>query len=249
MIRIVVGTEASQYVPQKVLEYTIRKHTSEPVDIRFVTQNAADRVGGTNFGFVRFMVPSVFNFEGKAIYLDADQVVLKDIKGLWNSLPTNCDVACVQNAEGEFGGKPVGQHNQTSVMVMNCARLKDWDPKTMFAKVVPNRAELKPGEMHYRDFMMLGFMDQSRVGELDPRWNHFNMVRADSNLVHFSHVRSQPWKSPDHSLTVMWDGWLRAATSEGYLGRVELLREIYKKHIDRHFLRSVFSFGKQKAAA
>lgn len=249
MIRIVIGTEANQFTAQKVLEYSIRKHTKEPVEIRFVTQQAGMRVGGTNFGFVRFMIPSIYNFEGKAIYMDADQLVFQDVKGLWDSLPSNCDVACVQHPEGNFGDKPVGQHNQTSVMVMNCGRLRDWDPTVMFKTVVPNSSELKPGEIHYRDFMMLGFMDQSRIGALDPRWNHFNIIRDDTRLVHFSHVRSQPWKSPKHPLTPAWEGWLRETMRAGKLSRLELLREIVTGHVARHFLGSVISTGRERNAA
>jgi lipopolysaccharide biosynthesis glycosyltransferase len=247
MIRVVIGTEANQYVPQKVLEHTIRKHCAEPVDIRFATQTQ-NRVGGTNFGFVRFMVPSMFDYQGKAIYLDADQIVLANIRELWEALDDRFDLACVQRAEGVFGDKPVGQHNQTSVMVMNCARLRDWDPATLFDQVVPNRAELRPGEIHYRNFMMLGFMEPARVQALDPRWNHFNMIRDDSRLVHFSHVRSQPWKSPKHPLTKTWESWLRETIQSGHLGRLELVREIVKGHIHRQFWKDILP-GRTKAAA
>jgi len=81
MIRVVIGTEPNQYVPQKVLEYSIRTNTDADVDIRFVHQSEK-RMGGTNFGFVRFHVPEIFGFEGRAIYLDADQLVLGDIAEL-----------------------------------------------------------------------------------------------------------------------------------------------------------------------
>lgn len=45
MIQIAIGTQTNEYIGQKVLEHSIRKHTSEELDIRFVTQ-ALKRVGG-----------------------------------------------------------------------------------------------------------------------------------------------------------------------------------------------------------
>lgn len=239
-IRIVIGTEDAQYVPQQVLKYSIEKNTSHPVEIHCIQQEG-ERVGGTNFGFVRFIIPSMFNFEGKAIYVDADQLVLTDVEGLWSSLDDEHDIAVVQNAEGFFGDKVVQQCNQTSVMVLNCERLKNWDPKTLFDNVVPNRAPLEDNQIHYRDFIKLDWMDQSRLQSLDPRWNHFNIIQDDSKLVHFSHVRSQPWKKPDHPLTEMWGRWLKKAIRAGYIKRRELWREIRRGHLHKHFLRFVFT--------
>ncbi len=63
MIQIVIGIQANQYVPQRVLEYSIRKQTASSVDIRPQRQSAR-RVGGTRFGFVRFGVPHSFGYRG-----------------------------------------------------------------------------------------------------------------------------------------------------------------------------------------
>ncbi len=57
MITIVIGTDPSQYVAQRVLEYSIRKHTSAEVKI-IPGRQTQQRLGGTRFGFVRFRVPS-----------------------------------------------------------------------------------------------------------------------------------------------------------------------------------------------
>ena len=53
-IRIFIGTQANQYVPQRVLEYSIRKHTSADLDIRPTAQaGSIERRGGTKFGYLR----------------------------------------------------------------------------------------------------------------------------------------------------------------------------------------------------
>ncbi|MEC4984355.1 MAG: hypothetical protein SAJ37_04260 [Oscillatoria sp. PMC 1068.18] len=236
MIKIVIGTEKNQYLAQKVLEYSIRSHTSAEVDIRFVTQTQK-RVGGTKFGFVRFLVPSIFDYEGTAIYLDADQIVLTDIQELANSLKPESTLALVSNLEGYFGGKPVPQRKETSVMVMNCAKLKHWNPETIFNNVVPNDSSLEPGQIHYRDFMWLKWMDDREIQELEPTWNHFNILREDTKLLHFSHVASQPWKKPDHPLSKFWGQWLRKTIRAGYLKRRELWEAIAERDVHRYYLR------------
>lgn len=234
-LTVYIGTEDDQLIPQKVLEYSIRRNAKGPVEVRCVKQEM-ERVGGTNFGFVRFFVPQMNGYQGKAIYLDADQLVFTDIHELADQLDDRHTIALVNEPKGTFGDKPVGQHNQTSVMVLDCAKLRDWNPETMFGHVVPNRAELKPGQIHYRDFMMLTWFDQSKIQPIDPRWNHFNIVEPDSKLTHFSYVRHQPWKNPSHPLTEFWGKWLRDAIRAGAVGRLELLKEIRRGAIHRRFL-------------
>ncbi|MGE3771137.1 MAG: glycosyltransferase [Bdellovibrionales bacterium] len=198
-LNVYIGTEENQYLPQRVLEYSIKKQAKQPVNVRAIRMDLTKRKGGTNFGFVRFYVPQLNNYEGRAIYVDADQLVCADINELANELnDNNCSVALVNNPEGNFGDKQGAEirHNQTSVMVLDCARLKDWNPETMFDHVVPNREELKPGQIHYRDFMTLSWYDQSKIQPIDPRWNHYNINRPDTKLTHFSYVREQPWRSP-----------------------------------------------------
>jgi hypothetical protein len=236
VIRIVIGTQPNQYVPQRVLEYSIRKQTSEEVEI-LPTRQTVQRRGGTRFGFVRFCIPAMFDFQGRAIYMDADQLVLSDVRDLDESLDADHAVALVQQPEGLFAGQPVEPRNETSVMVLDCEKLKPWDPDHLFENVVPNHATLRPGQVHYKDFMRLAWLDPAVLQPLDPRWNHYNIVRDDTKLVHFSHVREQPWKRPQHPLTGFWEEWLAETIDAGFLSRRDLLREVALLHLHPHFLR------------
>ncbi len=146
MIQIGIGTQANQYIGQKVLEYTIRKHTKEAVDIRYPKQ-IAKRKGGTKFGFVRFQLPELFGFKGRAIYMDADQLVFADVRELVDTLDSDHAIGIVRNIYGTFAGKPVAERNETSVMVLDCEKLVDWKTDTIFENVVPNSAELQPGQI------------------------------------------------------------------------------------------------------
>lgn len=236
MLNIVIGTEENQYIPQQVLIYSLYKTASEELNIVMPAQEF-ERRGGTNFGFVRFLVPQVFNYIGKALYIDADQIVFEDIKNIFDELEASKSLCCVQEPDGNFGGKIVQRGNQTSVMVLNCEKLRNWDPDTIFENVVPNRAELSPGQIHYRDFMMLTWMDQEEIGELSPEWNHFNIFNKKTKLTHFSHVRSQPWKNINHDLVPLWIQWLEETIKDGYLEKGEVIEAVKKEHIDPYYLK------------
>ena len=108
-------------------------------------------------------------------------------------------------------------------MVLDCEKLRSWDPEKLFDPVVPNKATLEPGQIHYRDFMRLAWLDPSLIQEIDPRWNHYNVVCDDTKLVHFSHVREQPWKRPRHPFTPFWEGWLADTLAAGHLRRSDVL--------------------------
>jgi len=238
-LNIYIGTENNQLIPQLVLEYSILEHSGKPVKIHPIKQKHS-RIGGTNFGFARFYVPELNEFEGVAIYLDADQLVFTDIHQLASTLDVaNNSIALVNRPEGYFGKKQPGQHNQTSVMVLDCGKLTDWKTDSMFDHVVPNRAELQPGQIHYRDFMSLKWFDQNRIQAISPRWNHFNIVNDNTNLTHFSHVRSQPWKNPKHELTEFWGEWLGRAVGAGAIRKLTLFSEIFKGHVHPNFIRYI----------
>jgi lipopolysaccharide biosynthesis glycosyltransferase len=229
-VRVFIGTEPAQLLAEKVLAHSIRANAAGPVEIHSLTQDEA-RVGGTNFGFVRFKIPQLCDFRGKAIYLDADQLVLGDIGELWNCLDGEHAVALVNSAEGNFGGKAVTKANQTSVMVLDCAKLADWKTPDIFGNVVANDKTPGPGQMRYRDFMQLSWIDQALIQPLPPEWNHFNICNDRTRLVHFSHVRSQPWRKPSHALSAFWRGWLEKAVKEGSLTRAEIRGEVLKRHV------------------
>jgi hypothetical protein len=92
---------------QAVLEYSVRKHASLPVEITWMkmnrdprspwyclyedTGNGVRHLGGwisetwqTPFSPFRWTVPEACGFEGKAVYCDSDFVFLSDIANLWN---------------------------------------------------------------------------------------------------------------------------------------------------------------------
>ena len=53
----------------------------------------------TPFSFQRFLIPELCGYSGKAIYLDADMQVFRDIRELWNYDFSGCDLQTVRAAK------------------------------------------------------------------------------------------------------------------------------------------------------
>lgn len=100
MIRIFVGTPANNedLESQAVLEYSLRKYASEPIDLTWMKlsndpnsfwystggRGWNSRGWATPFSGFRWGIPAHCNFEGRAIYLDIDMIARDDIAKLWN---------------------------------------------------------------------------------------------------------------------------------------------------------------------
>src|SRR3954463_7122855 len=101
-IDVFVGADRSQLLAVAVLQHSIERHTDalvrvtplidldlpEPADLRQGSR--------TNFSFARFAIPELKNHSGRAIYMDADMLVFRDVAELW-SLPFDGAKVVVQD--------------------------------------------------------------------------------------------------------------------------------------------------------
>lgn len=101
-IKVFVGCAANHedLESQAVLEWSIRKHCSMPVDITwmklskdpdsFFYSDPAKGAGWntvqwvTPFSGFRWSIPAQCNYQGKAIYMDSDFIVMEDLAQAWN---------------------------------------------------------------------------------------------------------------------------------------------------------------------
>lgn len=112
-IRIFVGCAANNedLESQAVLDYTLHKHTKRPLAIEWMMQSrdpASFWYGwntttwATPFSGFRWGVPARCNFEGRAIYLDSDMIVMDDIGKLWDTPLRNTYVLIAKGANKRF---------------------------------------------------------------------------------------------------------------------------------------------------
>jgi hypothetical protein len=136
MIRMFVGADGTNrdLESQAVLEYSVRKFASEPVEIVWMQQAAAGpwsgwhtESGRTPFTHFRWGVPAACGYEGKAIYVDSDFFFLADIAELWHQPVPN--VILLHSPEGKL---------KTSCMVFDCEKAEGHIPSLKALKQMPD---------------------------------------------------------------------------------------------------------------
>jgi hypothetical protein len=204
--RIVIGAGRQDRVPAKVCEWSIRAQHDHAWPRRARILHTYHRRlpawsgTWTAFSLVRFWVPELFERRGRAIYLDSDMLLFADIRGLWD-LPME--------------GKVVLSHRDPSVLVIDCAKAaRHW----RVDRIVD---DLRAGRIGYGELMTtMNQMPAELVGEIPDEWNHFDRFEPGrTKLLHYTKVRSQPWRCGTHPLGRLWYQALRAALRTGTLPR------------------------------
>lgn len=135
-IRLFVGADGTNcdLESQAVLEWSVRKHTTADVEIRWMQQAAKGpwsgwncRTGRTPFTHFRWSLPAVCEFQGRAIYCDSDFIFVADIADLWHQQIRH--MALVRN--------PVGKIS-TSCILFDCAKARGVVPPLDVLRVMPD---------------------------------------------------------------------------------------------------------------
>lgn len=165
-----------------------------------------------SFTPLRFAVPELMAYAGRAVLIDPDVFALADINEL---LDRDMDGAAVmaRRMQADFR-RPL--HYASSVMLMECARLRHWNWLADFERVFR-------GERDYRDWMWLLLEPPGTVAALESQWNDFDRLAPDTRMLHNTHRRTQPWKTglpsdftPRGTTLASRAGiWLRKLTGRG----------------------------------
>lgn len=226
VIRFFVGTCARSALADQALENSLNRHCSGPFEIHWMregegifrdwkpipneklpdTAHRSTRPFGnwaTPFTMFRLAVPELCEFEGRAIYLDSDMIVLGDPRELWEmeqSAPWKC--TSVRRFEPAL---------------IDCAgfRPENW----------PSIAQMKRDSHvvyhQYRSRMRkMGLIDPS----LPPDWNCLDGegLCSQTKLIHFTKLDTQPWTPhpdrinynyhPSPEAVDLWEEYLHAET-------------------------------------
>lgn len=190
-IRVFVGCSSGDDAEsQAVLEHTLRAHASQPVELVWM-QLSADpaspwsgwNTGGWNTPFtgLRWAIPEVCGFAGRAIYMDSDVILRGDVAELWAQPMPAGAFALVRGG----GAKPP----RTCVMVLDCAAARHWTPALKNLR-----------EAHDQHGMMTRQLDRfmDNMGQIPVGWNVVDLKGfADIDdpairLIHYSSIAHQP---------------------------------------------------------
>lgn len=176
MIRIFIGYDPREAVAFNVLSHSIQVRSSQPVAItpinlsQLKAQMWRVRAGlqSTEFSFSRFLTPYLCNYDGWAIFMDCDMLVLDDIAKLWEFRDDKFTVQCVKHnhvpkEKTKFLNQPqtvYEKKNWSSVMLLNCNKC---------AILTPEYVNTASGlELHC--FRWLS--DENQIGAIPHSWNH-----------------------------------------------------------------------------
>ena len=138
MIRVFIGFDSRETVAYHVLAHSIHSRATEPASItplmlsqlKQVLTRKRNPLQSTDFSFSRFLTPYLCDFDGWAIFMDCDMLVLDDIAKLWAFRDDRYAVMCVKHEhepkeEKKFLGTTQTRYekkNWSSVMLFNCAK-------------------------------------------------------------------------------------------------------------------------------
>ena len=205
-----IGTDESQLLGARVLEYSIRKHCAVPFvcdtmgQVVAPTPKDSKNQARTQFSFNRFAIPQLAGYRGRAVYLDADMLVFRNFLELWD-IPF--DGAKVLYAPSSSPERP----KQFSVLLLNCTELT-WD----LGDIIEGMDE---GVYDYDKLMKeMCIEPPERVQtRIPPEWNSLEAYHPDkTGLIHYTDMNTQPWVNSKNPNGDIWVEHLREAIAEGF---------------------------------
>ena len=167
-----------------------------------------------SFTPLRFAPPSLMKFEGRAVVTDPDCFGVGDVAELFDRNMGGKAIMAVSRP----GHNRRNDYIATSVMLLDCAKLKHWDFDQELDDLFAQRFD-------YIDWIELKREDPATIGFLKPEWNHFDRLTPDTKILHTTKRRTQPWKA---GLPI--DYTLRERGPFDFLRRLK--RRRYEQHPD-----------------
>jgi hypothetical protein len=195
-------------------------------------------------------------FEGRAVVTDPDCFAIADIAEILFGDMEGKAIRAVWRA----WRKDEAPHWASSVMLLDCAKLRHWD----FERMVEG---LFAKEFDYRPWNRLEFEDPLTIGRLEPEWNDYDTLTSNTKILHTTNRRTQPWKTglpveytfydkstfdflrrlrrpryrrhPDANQEALVYSLLAEMIDNGLVGKEEVAREMTADHIRHDSLKLV----------
>jgi hypothetical protein len=201
-VRIFIGTEPRMWRGEAVLRHSIGKHVSGPVEIASMdatngdaywkgwemgrppgqpatseTTSMSEAVWYTDFTNFRWAIPEACGFQGRAIYVDVDEIFLRDPRELGAlEIPPGRGILTLQPYE-------------TSVMLFDCAYFRnlDWWPSADL---------MRTNGWNIRRYVEL-LHSHGAFAPLPPHWNCLDgngFTAGTTSLIHYTDMSTQIWR-------------------------------------------------------
>lgn len=204
--RIFIGFDKRMPIASEVLEYSLRKHSSEPLDIRLLKldeldlKRPHDPLQSTEFTYTRFLVPHLCGFQGIALFMDNDMLAFGDVSKLFHLDMSEAWLRCVKHDQkaSSDGIKMDGRRqtsyprkNWSSFMLLNCAQLTSWSKEAV---------DTKPASWLHR----FESVPDDKIADLPKTWNTLDWYDETTELIHYT--EGGPWfdRCRDHPYGAVW---------------------------------------------
>lgn len=182
-LRVMIGYDERQPLSANVLAHSITRRSTTPVSIGMLKLSTLPitREGLTSFTFSRYLVPWLCNYEGWALFLDSDMLVMGDVTELFSLMDERQSVMVVKNKM---------RFEWPSLMLFNCAKCKVLTPA--FVQDYPS-----PQDFNWAS---------GAVGELPADWNHCVNYDAPgpAKLAHFTQGMPIWFETQDSEYAKEW---------------------------------------------
>jgi hypothetical protein len=144
MINVFIGYDSKEKVAYNVLSHSIIQNSTKPVAITPIAlKNIKDdfvreknNLSSTEFSFSRFIIPHLMNYQGWALFMDCDMLMMADIAELWRLRDDKYAVqVCKHDYTPKDETKFLGQvqtkyvkKNWSSFMLLNCKKCTTLTP-------------------------------------------------------------------------------------------------------------------------
>ena len=134
-----------------------------------------------SFTLTRFMPPKIMGYKGRALVVDPDVFAVQDV---WELLTRDMQGKAIMCRGSKFKNGAFA----SSVMLLDCAKLKHWDVEKGFN-------ELFEGKRDYHNWISLLMEDRETIGTFEDEWNDFDKLTPATKMIHNTRRRTQPWKT------------------------------------------------------
>jgi len=228
---VFIGHEAREPDATEVCEASMRKHASIPLQMHRLSEPALRHIGlyhrqwrmagnqrvdvgdgkpfSTAFSFTRFLVPSLMQHSGWALFCDSDFLWRDDVLRIFSQMDPSKAVFVVRHGPLDASGTKMDGQAQQPYYRKNWSSLILWNaghPSNQ--RLVPHVVNKMPGQWLHA----FSWLDDDQIGGLDPRWNYLvgvDKITADARAAHFTMgIPLMPGHEHDH-LADEWRSYLR----------------------------------------
>ena len=236
-IRVFIGTDDTQAIPTAVLKHSILSRTDAPVEFTELCnlQTGLEERFYTGFSFYRWGIPTFCDFSGRALYLDADIVVLCDIRELWDMPLGEHSHLCRPRPPLRFRRWAIERLGgaYASVMVIDCERARHWNFQAWCERAANDRR-------FYRQVMwcLPGSATAEGRGDLPRAFNDLDRFAPNrTKIIHYTDLHNQPWKKVGHRYEHVFRRALRDACAAGAVDMATVREDISRGVIHDRMVR------------